>query len=402
MNIFSNSYVKIVCLVLSFGFWIFASLQMGRIGTFPSEIEIKTLNTPQNLLAILSEENVKVKISAQTQDWQKLTASGFSASVDLAGLAKGIFEVPVQVSSNWPGVQIIKVMPDKIQVALEEVESQTFNIESKFEGDAKEGFAVSSVVFSPAEVTVESSATQLKKIAKVAAKIILDGEEETFSRVYPIAALDSQGNFLSQIKFSSQESTARVVIGKAGNIKIVGVKAKITDAPINNLYVSAVSANPATVAIRGAASRLTSLEYIETSPISVADKNQSFEAEVSLNLPSGITLVDNLSKVRISIQIAENQMETTLENKNFQYAGLPAGLSVSSINPNSIKLTLKGPAELIAGVKESDITIQLDLTGLKAAGSHSITLFKNQIILPAKIELKNFSPQALEITLKSS
>ena len=105
--IFRNFPVKIICLLIAAGLWIYVGMGQAQSGTFPGRLPIEFRHAPSGLVAISDIDSVSIKIVASANLWKTLGTSSFSAVVDLTGLSEGIFEVPIDVTTDISEVQII-------------------------------------------------------------------------------------------------------------------------------------------------------------------------------------------------------------------------------------------------------------------------------------------------------
>jgi hypothetical protein len=369
------------------------------VGTFPADIDIEAINVQPNLLPILSESSVKIRISAQPQVWQLLSSDVFQARIDLQGKAEGILQMPVDVTSSNPEVQILKVIPDKIQVNLEKITDHQTQVELQIKGTPKDDNVVTGYQVEPETVTVKTAVSIYKKIAKVAARVNVEAEKNSFERIYQLVALDNQGNSLSSVSFEPREVNVAVQIGKSGNVKTVGIRPNIIDSPQEGYLVDSISVNPAVLTIRGTASTIYGTEYISTSPISIKNKSQDLKTQALLVFPAGITSLDDIEKVAVIVKIKQAAIESQVESDNFNYLNLASNLEVVNTSPSSVHLKIKGPIDIINNIKEGEIKLKFDLTDHQTAGQFDVNLREENIQLPVNIELIEFTPQIFKIQL---
>ncbi|TSC93407.1 MAG: hypothetical protein CEN89_82 [Candidatus Berkelbacteria bacterium Licking1014_7] len=396
MKPLENIYIKIICLVLAFGFWLFISFQLGRIGTFPADIAIDTINVKTNYLAVLSERSVKVKISAQPQVWQKISASNFHARVDLLGKSTGLYQLDVKVVSDNPEVQIIKISPDKVQVNIEEIQEKQQKVEIMFDGAPAQGFAVNGYQISPPTVVAKSSPTIFKKISRVVAKVNIDNEKNDFSRVYRLEPLDSQNNKIDNIVFSPEEVTISAQIGKTANVKTVGIKAEVIGDLKPGFQVENISVSPSVANITGDPSLVFETNFIPTQQISIAGESRTIEKNVALEFPTGLSSLDNLRQVKIVIKVVEAKAEKDIAVSNIEFLNLKNNLSVSGISPENVQIVVSAPASKISGFDGSQIKLQIDAADIGSAGEYNRQIKKENFILPENFEIVSIKTENIK------
>ena len=98
----SNYKIKILSLILASMLWLFVASNQSLLGKFPNQIKIKPANASDDYQPFFDQDTVQLSIMAEPGVWRSLTADSFAASVDLAGLHEGTYELDVRVVSNIP------------------------------------------------------------------------------------------------------------------------------------------------------------------------------------------------------------------------------------------------------------------------------------------------------------
>jgi uncharacterized protein (TIGR00159 family) len=82
-----------------------------------------------------------------------------------------------------------------------------------------------------------------------------------------------------------------------------------------------------------------------------------------------------------------------------RYENIPAELVVDDGSASTVGLTLAGRQNLVDTLKEEDISVQVDLTGL-SSGDHRIKLGVANVDIPMGVKVNHFSPPTINISLK--
>src|SRR5215510_305506 len=135
------------------------------------------------------------------------------------------------------------------------------------------------------------------------------------------------------------------------------VEPKLEGKPADGFEVYSVSPNKGSVAIRGPASHVNSLQKVQTESIWLAGHKESFTAGgVAIDVPDPkIDLLDPV--VNVNIEIGERRIEKTF-----------SGVSVTTaegdkVQPATTSVTLLGVASLVNSLKPEGIKIVLDTVG---------------------------------------
>ena len=134
----------------------------------------------------------------------------------------------------------------------------------------------------------------------------------------------------------------------------VPVEAKLEGQPAEGFEVYSVQPNKGSVAVRGPASRVNSLQKILTESIWLAGHKESFtQSNVAIDVPDPkVDLIEPV--VNVDIEIGERRVEKTF-----------SGVSVTTtdgrkVQPATTSVTLLGVASLVNSLKPDEVKIVLD------------------------------------------
>lgn len=393
-----NLKVKILCLILAVLLWVFVASNQSLLGKFPSQIKVNPVNLSDQYYSFLDQESVQVSIMAEPGAWRSLTADSFTASVDLAGLKEGTYELNVRVASNVSDIQITKIEPAKIFVTVEKIASKSVTLSPKIDGDPADGMVLGAIALEPETVEVRGPSSYLETISEVNAVINLNGESESFERDSVVSALTDNSFEKGVVTFSPSTVRARVTISKGGNNKTVGVKVKTKGSPRDSFYVSNISVSPATVDIVGQRSVLANINYIETEDIEITNQSEAISREANLILPEGVNLQKGIAQ-RVKVEISFALMGGSKSISPVVSAtGLAEGLRLLTYSPSEVKVSLGGPQNLLAALSTNDVRLELNLSG-KSAGSYNIDINTSMLRLPEGVLATSLTPQSLSIVI---
>lgn len=398
-KVLSNLPIKIIVILLAIGFWVFIALQAGKIGNFPADIPIEINSLNSDLAVVLSAQTVSARISATPAVWQGLTADDFKAYIDVNGKTEGVYQLNIQVSIASPSVELIAISPSSVLVNIEKNTSQPVGVETVYEGVPKENYSVVDFSLNPKSVIAKTSPSTFKKIAKNAIVVNLSDASANFSKIYTIKALDSENNPIPSVTYEPSEVTAEITIGKSSNLKTVGIKPIFSDEIASGYSVQSVAVSPSTIPISGPATEIANISYIETTSISLKNKNVDFSADTSLKIPSGISLVDAVKQATVSVKIGLLSNEKIVSTNKFIFEGLNVKYKVESTASNSISIKLTGNAEALVQIKDNDIGITVNLSGVSAEQKYEIAIQSSDISLPEGATLATYSPSIIEVNV---
>lgn len=394
----NNFWAKILCIIIALGLWVYVAAGESKIANFPGGVSIEMRNVPTGLAAITDVDKVEIKVSADRTVWKNLSASSFSSYVDLANLTQGTHELDINVVSNVEGAQIVDKTPAKILVRLEPIASKKIPVVSKIEGSAGEGLVSGDVQIEPSEVEISGPQSILNKVFEATAELKLNGETEEITKVVKLIALDSQGEAIKYVSFKPADVKVTVPIVKAGTAKTVGVKVSLKGSPSGQYWVKEVKASPIEVGVTGAAGILKTVNYISTDDINIDGIDSNKTVYANLNLPSGVLLVDDISRVKVDIIVDKisSQKEVT---PGFNWLNLANNLKIESITPSSIKVVATGAVDLLASLNSDNVKVNVDLGIFSTSGTYNIDIVRDWITAPSGVAVSSFMPSSLSVKL---
>lgn len=377
--------------------WVFVASNQSLLGKFPNQIKIQTVNLSTDYQAFLDEQSVQVSVMADRGVFKSLTADSFSASVDLAGLKEGTYELDVRVSTNIPEVQITKIEPAKVFVNIEKVIVKSVSLTPKVEGDAADGMVLGQITLEPDTVQIKGPSSYVETISEANAIIKLNGESESFERDVQVSAVNP-GEEAKGVSFLPANVTAKVTIIKGGNNKTVGIKVKTKGLPKENYYLSKITATPPTIDIVGQRSILSNVNFLETEEVDIGGASDQITKDVNLILPSGVSLQrGSVQKVKVELSFALIGSTKSVAPK-IVALNLNEGLRLISYSPSDLSVSLSGPQTLLNSLGADDIRLELNMAG-KTAGTYNVTVDSTMIRVPPGLAITSIVPTTLSFIL---
>ncbi len=196
------------------------------------------------------------------------------------------------------------------------------------------------------------------------------------------------------------KALAKVSILKGGNNKTVGIKVKTKNNPKDGYYISSIITNPTVLNITGQRSTLANLGYLETEELDLTDIQDKMTKEVQVILPDGVSVQKGgTNKISVEINVAQLSASKPVI-PSIVTTGLADGLKVSSISPNDIKINLSGPSTVLNEANTNNVKLNIDLSG-KPTGTYNINVNSQMITLPTGISITSIVPTSLSITISN-
>ncbi|MBI4032846.1 hypothetical protein HY374_04025 [Candidatus Berkelbacteria bacterium] len=293
---------KLLCLFIAVLLWVGVISAEQRVGVFPGELPITVTNVPEGLSPVIDDREVKVTLLADQSIWQRLGTDDLRAEVNAAGLAAGVTELAVVVTSRVSGVEITRVEPPRVLVRLEAIVEKTVPVSVQLDGQAASGFASGLPSVEPAQVTVRGPASRLAQIDEALVRVTLDTAQRSVTAEATVSVLIA-GEAPPGVSVSPSRVNVTVPIARAGNTKTVGVVLATVGSLPSGRTISAVQLTPSVISLTGSPAALGSVTHVSTIPIQLADIQDSTEVVTSLVLPEGVQLIDTSPEVTVRLTV---------------------------------------------------------------------------------------------------
>lgn len=369
---------KIICLLLSFGLWIYIS----NVENPVRSVEIK--NIPVELVNLDSLENsnfalsgnqkytVDLKIEGPSTDVIKVKPEDFKIIADIStyALKTGENIVPVQIISYPENVTIKNNGFLGIKVELEDLVSRDIAIQSRVKLKYNDNIYEISKKITPSSVTVQGAKSIVDKISSA----VIDGEENgistDFEKSYDIKFLDSKGEEVKNIYSKIDKAKLSVVVSSG---KSVPINLKTTETPKAGLELMGYELSSNYVNIIGSSDSLANIKSVDTETVDISNLNDTSELDVKLILPEGVKVTSGQEyvKVKVILKVKENINENNNKTLNIKvnFNNLKDNLILES-SSEKVSVTISGTQSELEKIDESSLTAVVDLSAVTDEGTY--------------------------------
>ena len=342
------------------------------------------------------DDEVKVIIRAPRSVQERLATNpeAIHAFINLSGLKAGEHTLEPQIAIDLSPTRVTLVSPAEITLKLENILSKEVPVEIRQTGALPIGYTAGTPVLSQASALVIGPESQVLKVEQVVASVDLSNIITSIARQVELKALDARGMIVGGINLNPTQVTVDIPITQLGGYRNVFVKIVTTGQIAQGFYLTGILADPPTITIYSTDPELAANmpAFIETTPMNLNGAFESFEKDVSLNLPEGIVVVGD-QQVTIKVNISAIQSSILLTGIPVEISNLGQGLK-AALSPDRVDIYVSGPLYLLDKLNAADIIVTLDLAN-KTPGTYqlipTVTLADSAInldsILPASIEV---------------
>ena len=391
-------------LVLAIAVWVISITQSNPTtqATYPRPVTIDVVGQdPGTVLTDLTPRTVSVTINAPQTSWNTLTSTDnlVTATVDLTGLGPGKHTVRVQppvISHQVGPADVVSVTPQVVNVTLEKLTTVTLPVHLVTSGEPAVGFQAGSAELSSKTATVSGSDSLVASVKEIRATVDENQVHDNIDRTINLQALDSGGSPVTGVTVSPDKIQVQVAITQRYGFRTVSVKVVVTGQVASGYRVTNISVFPLAVTLSSTDPQLVNdlPGFVETVPVSLDGIKNALDAQVPLNLPTGVR-VEGDQTVLVQVGIAAIESNLTLRNLPIQATNLPTGLA-ATFSPATVDIILSGPLPILDTLSPSDITITVDLTG-KGIGTFQAT--PTVQIRQTELRIVSIQPGTVEVSL---
>ncbi|MGI6103148.1 MAG: YbbR-like domain-containing protein [Patescibacteria group bacterium] len=392
-----NWPVKVMALVVSIGLWLVASSDAQRMSTYPGGVTVEYVNVPEGLVPVGAPQRVEVILAAARPAWQSFQAEQFIATVDLLGALEGVVDRDVSVRSTRTDTRVVRVTPARVLVRLEPIEQKQVTVDVEVGGEVAAGFAPGEAESQPETVVVRGPRSVLSLIDRAVARVELTGEREDVTATATVRALP-EVELTAAVSFEPATVRARVPVTRASNTRTVGITVPTIGEPKRGLVVRAVEVAPVVATITGQAQLLSGLDALKTVPFSLADLSMDTTAQLPLQIPDGIRLIEPAgSTVSVTVRIGEATARRSVQVP-VQVIDLPRSLRLVAVNPPTVIVNVEGPLSLLPDLPGGNLGLSLSAATL-SAGENRFPLTAASFRRSEPLTVDGVEPQEVVVTL---
>ncbi len=364
--------------LVSFGLWMYVVTVVNpewedTFYNIPVVLENEEILQERGLM-LVSEEDPKVtlRLSGNRADMINLNASNITLRADLsriysAGEQSLGYSIiyPDGVPSN--AFEIISQTPQQITLSVVERTSKDVDVQVVFNGNVPEQYIAfkDEAVLDYAKIAVAGPADIVNKIAMAKVEVDLENQKETFSQQYSYVFCDAEGNVIESDWLTTNTQQVQYKL-KIQQWKDITLRVDVMDGG-GLTQAQSVPVTTDTIRVAGSEKQLADLgDELVIGTINLGEILKNEVLSFPIELPEGITNLSEQDSMDVEVKVELPGITTkTLEVTRFEEVDVPAGMQVT-LTAKKIKVTVRGPKELLNRITEKDLVIKVYFTGAQA------------------------------------
>ncbi|MEI7849415.1 MAG: CdaR family protein [Chloroflexota bacterium] len=398
---FRNLRLLLIAVLLALSVWVSAvtSADPDEVHNYIHPVQLEIIGQDPSLVIVGSlPTQVTISLRAPHSIWTLLDSSDgqVRAILDLSGLQTGEHTINIQPQVKTQPVRVVSVSPESLKFKLEPLETVTLPIQLSLRGEPAIGYEAGTPKLDATQAIISGPESQIKQVERVQVDLSIAGVRQDIQTTQALRILDINGKVITGLTFLPENIQIALPITQQGGYRDIAVKVNVRGQQAGGYRVTNISVFPPvlTVYSKNPAFVNDLPGYVETEPLNLNGESQNVDTHLSLNLPSGVTIVGEQT-VQVQVGIAAIEGSLSLNGIPVEITGLGPNLAVQ-ISPGLVDVILTGPLPLLDKLTPGDIKFVVDLSGL-TNGTHQAT--PQAIILIADIRVQSINPGTIEVSI---
>lgn len=370
---------KIVSILLSIaialGMWLYVITTVSpgwedTIYDIPVVFEGESvLNNERNLM-LTSDDNVTVdlKVSGNRSDLVKLNKSNITIKVDLTKVYDAghhaltyTYSFPGDVPSS--AITVEGKYPSTVAVTVEKKETKEVPVNITYIGSVPEGFLTDTenAVLDNPKINVQGPSSVIAQIEQARIDVSLNDRTESISESYIYTLCDAEGNPVDVEQVTTNVAEVRLDL-RIQRWQELELALAVTYGGGATELTSKIDIVPGTIKVSGSEAVLDALGgKLIVGSVNLAEITDNTQMTFPIILPEGVTNLTGVTDAAVDVSfvgLATKEFTVT----NIKAVNVPQGMECD-LMAEVIKVTLRGPANLINTLTEEDILATVDCTG---------------------------------------
>jgi YbbR domain-containing protein len=339
---------------------------------------------------------VLITYEGPTSIVSELSPEDFTAIIDLSDVPLGRdVSVPVGIQTKDTRVSLEDPIPAAITVRLEKLITREIDVELEIRGEVARGHTMGDALIDPPVISVTGIESEVDRLDFAQVTVFLNDDTQTRIESPQPLFYDRQGRVasVSGLQLSTEEVEVTIPINESADFASRVITADVIGQVAPGYRVLGVTVEPSSVLVTGRPTQLALPFRVQTEQIDITGLTETFQDQVSLVLPEGITL-DSVTEITVTVQI-EPFSSTKIYNQPIELLGVNEDLKVT-INPDTVRVVLFGPSPVLDTLTEQEVRVSLDLFGLEP-GEYSL---EPDVNIPDRgLELRSIQPSVIDVTI---
>ncbi|MDK9711698.1 CdaR family protein [Acidaminobacter sp.] len=374
-----NIAPKLLAILFAVLFWLYVMDQVNpeMVKTIPDvKVELLNIENAQNEgLVMMGEKEfyVDVKLKGRRSEVIKVTSNDLLVTADLEGFQKGTNNVMLSSKIFVANVNIESLSMNSIKISLDRIVEVAKNVKIDYVGTITENYTTGDLSIAPEEILVKGPESLVNNISSLRGELDLTEVSDQLVKEIPVTAIDLDGNAVNGVELGRSYVTVQLGIFRLSNIP---VEVMLRGTVANGYKLVKTEVLPALVTVRGDDALISTVEKVSTEEIDISGMTETFEREVALKLPEGVSAPFAEETISVKLHI-EPMMVGSLEFNSDEIVidNMDPEMNYEVLSPvsNVFVAYVRDVESVIEGLNKENFKISVDADGVKE-GDHRLAL----------------------------
>ena len=334
----------------------------------------RVLENQSLMVDSLSDQFVDLSWKGRWSDVGQLSDDSVTVTLDLTRITEpGTYQLDYSI--NLPAtvmasaVSLQRGEPKQITVVVSRLYSKNLVVQPEFTGTVDDGYRAGEFIVEPETVMVSGPQEKIEMIDS--AKVFLDRKKmkESFAGDLDVVLLDKQGNRLDLAGLTLNADQVYCYLPILA-MKTVPLDVGFVAGGGASAEDVSYSITPAFVTISGPEEEVALINSVVLDTVDLSQIVSDHTQEYPILLPAGIDNVSGYTTAELKLEIRGMQTKT-VDVDRIVITNTPKNLS-SELVTRKIKIEIRGTEEALSKLREEQINVVADLSGITATGSHNV------------------------------
>ncbi|MBQ0038229.1 MAG: hypothetical protein KBS74_06100 [Clostridiales bacterium] len=374
----------VLSILIAIAIWLYVDIEKApEVATWVRDIPVEFSNENTVLadkgLMLLSgyDTTVDLKLKAPRKELFKLDDS---SQIRIVADVSGINEVGVQsltyqiyypdnISRN--SIHVEDASAFSITVTVGELNTKTIPVKCEVTGDVAKGYFAGTLKLDPEELVLRGQRDDLLNISYAKVKMDVSGVESTEIQTMEYVLYDYNDVMVTNNHIRADVNLIQATL-PVTTMKEVPLKIQFKEATGSTLDQVKYNISPNTVKLSGERETLDKISEIVLDTIYLQDLQETQSLTYKIPVPDGIVLADDTDEAMVTI-VVSGVTEKTFTVDRITCEKIPKGFD-AELETTSLDVTLRGLTKELNKVKERDVQIIADLSGVTDEGLNTVAV----------------------------
>lgn len=383
-----NIPLKIISFLIAVLCWVMImNISDPYITSTIDGIEVQTINTEtmeqhNKRYDVESGDIISIKVRGKRSIIDGLKNTDFVAVADFKEMSL-VNAVPIHVTPK----ESYKYSADEIEIleqtqmmtlTLEELDTQTFRVNVRQTGEAKEGYYVTELIANPNIIEITGSKKKIAKIKDVVVEVNVNQASNSYQVITAPIVYDENGYIIDSEKLDLETKEVQVDVTVLPT-KTIPIQVSPTGSPAYGYQCTDIVWEPKTITIAGAQKDLDKIYWLKQQ-VNISGKKETYPEQKNIETmleeayPGVYTLVDESKTFDVIVKIDQlGSKDISVKMSDILVKNLSSDYDVIFRTLGNMNVRVMGTAEALKDITVESIAPYIDLQNY-GEGIHSITV----------------------------